>query len=355
MGRARSPWAWRPPSPCSSRAASSWGWAPPSPSSARSRSRPRGFRRSQFATLVRGDGHGGRAGRARRDPPARRARRRGRVARRLPDPGRSDPRAGARSARSLVRDHPAGSAAATAPAPSLAGMRRRHDPGAGQPPHVAAVPLRSSSSTPPWATSCCGACRSCATSTGSPPPRPRCTPRLPVARAARRPARSPAISPTASCSRRKLPYTVLAAGRSLVWLAFVATLGTLPLVGRLALLFAHGHGGRGLRADLAARARGQPAARSSGIAVAVDQPGRLPGRRAHPGAGRRRARRAAGRAPWRRARASIRWRHTAGAFAICALFVLVGGRDQPPAAGDAGREHPSPAASGPSLRGNRAP
>ena len=42
----------------------------------------------------RGDGDGGRAGLHRRDLSARRARRRGRVARRIPDPGPPDPRAG---------------------------------------------------------------------------------------------------------------------------------------------------------------------------------------------------------------------------------------------------------------------
>ena len=43
--------------------------------------------------------------------------------------------------------------------------------------------------------------------------------------------------------RRKLPYTVLTAVSLVIWIAFVATLGTLPLGGVFALLFAMGLAG----------------------------------------------------------------------------------------------------------------
>ncbi len=153
--------------------------------------------------------------------------------------------------------------------------------------------------------------------------------------------------------RRKLPYIVLVTGQFLVWLAFVLTLGTLPLSGVCALFVLLGVTGGAFVLDLADGRRGEPAG-ARGQRGGGHQPGRLRGRRAHPGPGGRRA----GRGVDGRPRGG-RPRVPGGVLPrrVRALRALRahGRRDQPPVEGDARGERPSPAAPGPSARGNRAP
>ena len=104
--------------------------------------------------------------------------------------------------------------------------------------------------------------------------------------------------------RRKPPYIALTAASLVIWIAFVATLGALPLAGVFALLFAMGlAGGAFVLTWPLGREVNPPSL--SGIAVAVANLGGFLGRRAHAGPAGRGARRAAGLAPWRTARASI--------------------------------------------------
>ena len=141
----------------------------------------------------------------------------------------------------LVRDHPAGSAAAEEPAPSLAGMVRgmivvlgnRHT----WPPFLAFFfAYAAMGNQMLWIV-----------------PYLRDVYGLSTTRAALY-ASAPALAMLASgpltgylsdrvVRRRKLPYTVLSAVTLVIWIAFVATLGTLPLGGVFALLFAMGLAG----------------------------------------------------------------------------------------------------------------
>ena len=93
------------------------------------------------------------------------------------------------------------------------------------------------------------------------------------------------------------------------WAVFVLTLGRLPLGGLYAPALRHGAGGRGVRPDLAARARGQ-SARARRRRGGGGEPRRVRGRRPDPGAARRRCWTPAGRARWPRALAFTRSRPT---------------------------------------------
>ena len=153
--------------------------------------------------------------------------------------------------------------------------------------------------------------------------------------------------------RRKLPYTVLASGQFLVWLAFVLTLGTLPLPGVCLLFLLHGRDGRRLRPHLAARGRGEPA-RARRHRGGGDQPRRLRGRRPHPGPDRGGARRGLdGRDG--RGRARLPGRVLPRRLRALRALRPARGRDHAPASGDAGDERPPPAPAGSGRRGKRAP
>jgi len=141
----------------------------------------------------------------------------------------------------LVRNHPAGSAAADAPAPSLAGMvggmilvlGNRHT----WPPFLAFFfAYAAMGNQMLWIV-----------------PYLRDVYELSTTQAALY-ASAPSLAMLASgpltgylsdrvVKRRKLPYTVLTGVSLVIWIAFVATLGTLPLGGVFALLFAMGLAG----------------------------------------------------------------------------------------------------------------